>query len=313
MDDRVVDREVAAGRWTRPVPRVTVAASAPAERQLVLAALVHTAPDGALTGRAACRAYRLRDVPGGGPVEVLLPHGVRRVSTPWVRVLRTTSVVEVRTLLGLPVVAPGRALADAARGLARLQDVRALVLAAVADGAVSTGSLRAELAAGPRAGSGHLRRALADAQRGAASAPEAEFAERLLPWARRRGLTLLLNPVLVLAGRLLCVPDAYLVEVGVGVETESLRHHGSGQALSATLRRHARVERGGVRLLHETPWSLRRETDAVLARVAEEVRLARPVPAGLVVLPHDDPGAARYRPARGLVPGVPTRWLDGGA
>lgn len=287
VDPRVADRRVASGRWTPLLPEVFLAAPGPpTPGQLAVAALLHGGPCSALTGRTACRLHGLRDVPEGGPVTLLLPHDVRRTAAPWLQVVRTTSTVPRELVGGLVLVERARAVLDVARDGAGLRAVRALVLAAVADGVAPPRVLRAALEAGPRRDSGHCRRALADAEQGAASAPEAEAADLLRPLARRRGLTLLLNPALVLDGVLLGRPDLYLAEAALGVETDSRRHHAAVDDLDATLRRHARFAAAGIRLLHTTPHRTRTRPAELLGEVDAALRAPGRVPPGLVVLPH---------------------------
>lgn len=285
LDPRVADRRVASGRWTALLPEVVLTAHGPAtqQQQLAVAALLHGGPRSALTGRTACRLHRLRDVPDGGPVALLLPHDLRRTTASWLGVARTTSTVPRERVGGLVVVARERAVLDAARDGSCLRDVRALVLAAVADGGVGLPALRAGLAGGPQRGSGHCRRALDDAAAGAASAPEAEVADLLRPFARRRRLTVLLNPALVLDGVLLGRPDLYLLEAGVGVETDSRRHHDGVADLDATLRRHARFAAAGVRLLHTTPARVRHRPHELIVELAAALDDAPGPPSGLVV------------------------------
>lgn len=287
LDPRVADRRVASGRWTALLPQVFAAQPGPPdEQQRAVAALLHGGPRTALTGRTAARLHGLRDVPDGGPVTLLVPRHLRPRAAPWLRVVRTTATVPCARVGRLVVVDRQRAVLDAGRDGAALRDVRALVLAAVADGLVDRHRLRQALEAGPRAGSAHLRRALGDADLGAASAPEAELADLVRPLARRHRLHVLLNPTLVLDGVLLGRPDLYLPDVGLGVETDSRRHHADVVDLDATLRRHARFAAAGVRLLHTTPRRTRSQPHEVLAELEAALRAPVRLPAGLVVLPH---------------------------
>lgn len=280
-DHALFDREVRAGRWQRVFPGVALTSAAPTERQLARAALLGAGPGSVLTGLTACRAHGLRDVPDGGPVDLLVPVA-RRLRVPdGVRLRRTQHDVVVVEAQGLRVAEPDQAVVDAALRWPWLQDVRALVLAGAADGRLDLDRLDLLLARAPRRGSGHLRRALVDARRGAASAPEAELVDLLLPTARRLRLELLVNPEVRLHGVLLGVVDAYLPALALGVEVDSLRHHGTSADLEATLRRHERFAAAGVRLLHVTPWAVRRTSEEVLARVLAAVRTPAASPDGL--------------------------------
>ena len=287
VDDRVVDRECAAGRWQRLHRGVYLtSAAAPSERQLLLAALVSAGPGAAVTGVAGCRLWGLRDVPTSPYVDVLVPGEVRRASDTRVRVRRASGGLVVLRRHGLPVAKPARCVVDAARALRSLRDVRALVLAAVADHACTPGELAQLLDSGGTRGAALPRRAVGDALRGAASAPEAEAADLLLVAARRRRLpAFLLNPELWLNGRLLGRPDIWIPGHGTGGEIDSRRHHESVDDLDHTLERHERFTAAGLRLLHVTPARLRATPQEWVMRMVTAAREAGPEPSGLVVVP----------------------------
>lgn len=270
-DPWLLDREVRAGRWTRVFPGVAVtSAGPPSEDQLVRACLLAGGSEAAITGAAACRLHGLRDVPSTEPVDLLVPASRRFAVPPGVRLRRTTFGDDVRTTArgGVRVTEVDEAVVDTALRLQDLTAVRALVLAALADGRADPARLRVLLDRATRHGSAALRRTLVDAARGAASAPEAECVDLLLPVARRQRLELLVNADVVQGGRLLGRVDLLLGR-RVGVEVDSLRHHGSGADLEATLRRHDRLTGSGLRLVHVTPWALRRRPEQLLARVVE--------------------------------------------
>lgn len=286
VDPRRADRRLSSGSWTPLLPQVFLARTGPpTERQLATAALLHGGPGSALTGRVACRAWRLRDVPDGGEVDLLVPHGRRRVGGPGVRVVRTRRLPLAYELGDLVLVERERALLDAACDGMPLVDARALVLAAVTDGLAQVCALRRALDGGPRQASAHCRHALLDAERGAASAPEAEVADLVRPLAAARRLPLLLNPTLRLHGRVLGRPDLYLPTLALGVETDSRRHHEGVDDLDATLRRHAVFAAAGVRLLHTTPTRVRRTPALFLSELVVAVDQPWIVPAGLEVVP----------------------------
>lgn len=284
-DRTLFDREIRSGRWSRPFPGVALTVAEPTERQLARAALLGGGPASALTGLSACRLHGLRDVPDGGPVDLLVPVRQRLQVPQGVRLRRTGHEVALEQAQGLRVVSADQAVVDAALRWPWLQDVRALVLAGVADGRLDPELLDALLGRAPRRGSAHLRRALVDARRGAASAPEAELVDLLLPVARRLRLELLVNAEVWHQGRLVGRVDALLPALALGVEVDSLRHHGSSADLEATLRRHERFAAVGVRLLHVTPWGVRRTPEDVVARVLAAVRAAAVIPSDVQVRP----------------------------
>ena len=262
-------------------------ADVPALPDRVAAALAHAGRDGIVTGWAGCVALGLPYVVDAGAVPVLVPAGRRRVTTPAVRVLPTTRPPSWwRWTSGVRVAAPARCVIDAARGLRRLDQVRALVLGAAAR--VTVDELSAELVAGARGGRALVARALRDATDGAASCPEAELAELAVAAARAGRLpSFLLNPEVHVRGELLGRPDGWFPGRGVGWEVDSREHHAEDDAFDETLARHDRWLAHGLSLLHVTPRRLRRlgPRYADVLAAAAAAGAGRPEPAGLVVVP----------------------------
>ena len=279
-----LDHRVRAGRHLRVAPSVYLSPGAPLLDQ-VRAAVAHTGPASAVTGWAGCALHDLRYVPAGSAVPVLVSPKRGLVSTPFVQVLRTTRTPPARLREpGLRVAAVERCLVDAARASRDLREVRALVLHAVATGRATESALRSELDAGARGGSGLCRRALDDARRGAASAPEAEAADAVLA-AGLRGV--LLNPGVTAGGRLLGRPDGWLRGLGLGWEVDSREHHEQDDLFEATLARHDAFAAEGLLLLHVTPARLRRGgwAEQVVRAARARRREGYREPAGLVVTP----------------------------
>jgi hypothetical protein len=260
--------------------------------QLVAAARAHAGDDAVVTGALACRLLML-DVPDDGAVDVLVPAGRRRVSTPCIRVRPTTRPpASWLHSSGTRVAEPQRAVVDAARRLRSLRDVRALVLGAVCQRWCGVDRLRAELDAGPRNGTALARQSLRDAEAGAWSAPEAEVADVVSAAHRARRLpAFLLNPTLRVGGRVVGQPDGWFPGLGLGWEVESRRHHAADDAFDATLARHDRFGRHGLQLLHVTPRRARQlgaaYADVLVAAVDARRRAAQPEPAGLQVVRYD--------------------------
>lgn len=274
-DDDGGDRLHRRGSWQRIAVSTYLPHPLPAtDLELASAAHLRTAGRGVITGAVACRALGLRDVPSTDFVQVLVPAARRLVSSQHVRVLPTVRAPETwRGPAGLRYASLERAVTDAARGACSLRDVRALVLSAVTSRLTTSEALREELDAGTRGGSAWSRRALDDADRGAWSAPEAEFVDMLLPLVRRGSLPpLVLNAELRLHGRLLGVADGYLLGTGLGYEVDSRRHHAGVDDFDRTLARHDGFAAGGVTLLHVTPRRLRRLGPAYRQVVVDAVR-----------------------------------------
>jgi hypothetical protein len=290
MDGGLLDRLVRQGLARRLAPSTYLLSAGPiTDHQLIGAALVHAGRDLVVTGAVACRLVGLTDVPAVHGVDVLVPAGRRRVSTPYVRVHPTTRRPQWwQHGCGARVAAPHRALVDTCRRVTSLRAVRAVLLAAVASGQCHIDEVQAELDAGSRRGTALIRRAVRDAEAGAWSAPEAEVADvvraaRLPPC--------LLNPSLLVDGDFVGQPDGWFPGLGLGWEVESRRHHAEDESFDATLARHDRFAAFGLQLLHVTPRRARamgsRYADVLTAAVAARRRAAVPEPPGLVVRPYD--------------------------
>src|ERR1700735_1331754 len=132
------------GRWQRILPGVYVMTNgAVSVDQRAMAALLYAGPKSLLTGAVAVRRHRLQCA-GLNQVDVLVPEDVRVRSAGYVRIIRTGRTRSV------PLA---RAVADAARPMTSLGDVRALVAEAIQNGRCDVASLVAELNNGPVGGS----------------------------------------------------------------------------------------------------------------------------------------------------------------
>lgn len=279
LDLRLPRRE----RWPLLAPRTWATTGEVTDVQLLQAIDLYAGPDAVPSGALGCRRHGLRDVPIADG-DALVPHGRHLTGGGRLRLHQTRRLPDGVERDGWTVAPVARSVADAARWTSSLTDVRALVLAAVADGHVPLSALADELDAGPRQRSAHLARALVDAGRGARSAPEAEAADCLLATP---GLApFLLNAQVWLDGELLGLPDGYLPELGLGWEVDSFRHHGGSAELDRTLSRHRRFADCGIELVHVVPAQLRRDPAGWAASVAERARRRRwRAPSGLVVVP----------------------------
>lgn len=297
VDMSVVPRLVRNGTWTRLWRGMYLAAAHPpgplvrAHAAIKHADLRHVdaaaAPSAVVTGLSGARALGLRWVPQTERVQVLVGPEVHRRSIEDVLVRRAADVGGISTWCwgGVRVADAARLVVDGARECRSLRDVRGLVLGAVADGHVAPGELLALLDRGAVGGTAWCRRAAGDAERGAASPPEAELVDDLLGC----GHPFYVNAEVRVGGRFLACPDVYLVGTGVGAEMDSKERHGDADALDATLLRHARAQAHGISLLHVTPARYRRDPAAFRARVLDEVadraRRGLREPAGLQVVP----------------------------
>lgn len=278
-DMSVVARLVAGGTWTRLWRGMYSTGTHPpgplarAHAAVKHAGLRHPdarpAPRVVVSGLAGARALAMRWVPESDRVQVLVGPGVQRGSTSQVLVRRAADVATVSTWNwgGLPVADPARLVVDGTRECRSLQDARGLVLGAVADEWADPDRLLALLDAGAVGGTAWARRAARDAQRGAASPPEAELVDDLIGC----GYPFHVNPEVRVRGRFVGVVDVYLVGTGVGAEVDSKERHGEQEALDDTLGRHEHASRSGLTLVHVTPTRYRADPAAFRARLFEAV------------------------------------------
>jgi hypothetical protein len=165
-----------------------------------------------------------------------------------------------------PVVMPARAVADAALWLPRRDSVRALVASAVRNERCRLNDIGAELEAGPRNGSGHLRAALDEIRVGARSAAEAEAIAQLRhapvpPFEVN-------VPVMDSHGRLVFVLDIFWRALRAAIEIDSREFHYTLADWEATLRKHNALTRHGLAVEHRPPIELRERGRPWLAEVA---------------------------------------------
>jgi hypothetical protein len=301
-DRAVITRLVDDGRWRRLARGLYLTVPGPlTEVVKAHAAVKHAGPGAVLTGLLAARWLGLRWVPDPTAVQVLVPADRRRHSSEAFVLVRRHAGLEMlptSTHEGLPVAPVAKVVVDAARELHSLQDVRGVVLAAVADGLCTTEQIRSVLAAGAVAGTKLVRRACLDAERGAVSPPEAELVDGLLPL----GVPFYCNCEVWLGEELLGIVDVWLVGTGVGGELDSKQFHADALRLDATLLRDKRFHRATLSLQHISPLRYRSAPGAfhatLLGEVAAREAAGLPEPAGLRLVPRGPLLGLRPEPAR---------------
>jgi hypothetical protein len=301
------------GPWSSVLPGVYLCHNGPITGgQRRMAAFLYAGPQAlAVTGPAALAWYGI-EVANRDEVDVLMSAGCRRRSTGFARLHPTEVTPAVAVRDGALVYAPlARAIADTARWLDDLREIRAIVAAGVQRGKVQVWQLAAELDAGPVRRSALLRRALAEVAEGARSSAEAD----LMRLIRRYGLPEpMLNPRLFAGGEFLAMPDAWWPDAGVAAEVDSRQWHLAPADWEKTMARHARMSAHGIIVLHFPPSRIRRsgrevagEIRATLASAGRRERL--PIlaqPAAVVPGPDRGPGREGGERSRG-------RRADGGA
>ncbi len=120
------------GPWQKVLPGVYLALTgAVTANQREMAALLHAGPRSVITGSVAARRNGVR-TPASNLVDVLVPAEVRRQSSAFVRVQRTTRMPsQICTTGEVRFAGTARAVADTARALTAFRDVRAVVADAV--------------------------------------------------------------------------------------------------------------------------------------------------------------------------------------
>jgi hypothetical protein len=242
----------------------------------IAAAFLHAGPGLAVTGLGAAARHGIPCDPGEF-VDVLVPHDSRRSDVRFVRLHRTIVVPNVyRDGSFVPFAAPARAVADAARLMTDITQVRALVAAGVQRRKVSVAQLAAELTVGQRQGSALFRQALAEVADGVRSAAEADLRALI----KRVGLPEpLYNPRLYIGEEFLASPDVWWRELGVATEVDSREYHLLPADWVRTMDRHALMTAQGILVLHFPPSKIRGDSQAVAAQIKSALESSRgPLP-----------------------------------
>ena len=222
------------GQWQRLLPGVYLTVTGtPTTDQRDMAALLYAGPGAVITGPAALRRFGLR-APRADAVDVLVTARRRRQSTGFVTVHRTTRVPSLACVRdGIQFALAPRAVADAARGLTGLSEVRAVVAGAVQRRLCTLAQLIVELDGGPVRGSALLREALTEVGEGIRSTAEADLRDLII---RAQLPAPMFNARLYAGGVLIAVADAWWPDAGVAAEVDSREWHLSPQSWEETMR-----------------------------------------------------------------------------
>jgi very-short-patch-repair endonuclease len=274
--DALAHRARTGGPWRRILPHVYIAhTGAASAEQKDMAALLYAGPGSIITGRAALRAL---GVSASAPrrIDVLVPASRRPHSVDFVTIHRTKRMpgqfIDGRRSYALVY----RALADAARGLSDLGEVRALIAGAVQRRACPLPMLTDELWLGETRGSARLRQVLDEVGDGVRSAAEAEFRDLI----RRARLPMpMFNARLLRAdGSFLAVADAWWAEAGVVVEVDSREWHLRPADWERTMSRHDDMISQGILVLHFSPRQIRTDPATVVTKIADALAAGRARP-----------------------------------
>jgi hypothetical protein len=265
------------GTWQRLLPGIYLAQTGtPTVAQKEMAALLHAGPGSVLTGPAALHGFGLTAVEPSR-FDVLVSAPQQPGSVAFVTIHRTTRMPQRVVREGLrSYTLPPRALADTARAMTSLREVRALIADALQRSACPLEMLVIELREGPVRDSAMLRQVLAEAAGGIRSVVEAEFKDLI----ERAGLPLpMFNPWLLAAdGTFIASPDAWWPDAGVAAEVDSRQWHLRPDDWEKTMARHAAMSRHGILVLHFTPSQIRSDPTTVIAAITDALRAGRARP-----------------------------------
>jgi hypothetical protein len=278
------------GPWRKILPGVySTETGTVTPEQREMAALLHAGPGSVITGAAAVRRHHLACA-GLNEIDVLVRVGVRRQSSGFARILHTARMpagdCSTRNLRFAPLP---RAVADAARGMKRFEDVQALVCEAVQRGRCEPEELLRELKNGPAAGSHLFREALAEITAGIRSAAEEDI-KRIIEQSDVEKPVY--NARLYLVDddgfTFLGMPDAWWQRAGVAAEVDSLQYHLRAADYAATVARHNRMEAAGIHMLHVLPGDIRPQRPIILSNLKTAITegLRRPA-LPIIAVPQD--------------------------
>lgn len=258
------------GPWQQILPAVYLTVTGtPTNDQRDAAALLYAGPESMLTGAVAVRRHRLTCA-GLNTVDVLVPASTRRKSQGFVQLHRTTRMPKQMYRTGpIRFTLLPRAIADAAREMRRFGDVEALVAQAMQRRRCSLPELACELSDGPSNGSRLLRRALVEIGSGIWSSAEGDL-KRLID--RSVLETPVYNALLYMEdGTFLGCADLWWPRAGVAGEVDSRQYHLNPQGYANTVRRHNRMTKAGIVLLHWLPSTIKDEPDSVISDLRDAI------------------------------------------
>ena len=264
------------GPWRHVLPGVYVTTTGTVTpEQRAMAALLHAGPRSVITGPAAVRLHRL-DCAGLNEIDVLVSPKVRVQSTGFVRITHTKRMPKVfykrrRLWWTMPC-----AVADAARGMRTLSDVRAVVATAVQKGQCTLEELIRELKDGPSAGSHFLRIALREIGDGIRSAAEADLKE-LIDGSDLEKPQYNME-LYAQDGTFLGVADAWWQRPGVAGEVDSIQYHMSPEGYERTTMRRNHMQAYGINVQSFLPASVKSNGDVIIRNLRDAIESGRKNP-----------------------------------
>lgn len=266
------NRTAVGGPWQRILPRTYLAQTGPpSPRQLGRAALLYSAPgspSGAvLTGNAALDLYGLRKLPRQSRFHVLVPAETQRATTGHVVIERTTRMPSQVLRTGLACAPFIRALIDAARDSADIDEVRAMMAETVQRRFCTPRQIIDEVRDGPMRHSQLARTVALEIADGIRSPAEAWLRAAFIRFRvpPPRWNTALLDAD---TGRVIAIPDALWTKHCVIAEVDSRDYHLSPEDWKRTQERHSMLTALGFVVLHFAPSRIKADPEAVCSEVA---------------------------------------------
>ena len=265
------------GPWQAMLPGVYLTVSGtPSFWQKEMAVLVYAGPGSVITGPVALMHHSIRSGPSMDVIDVLVPAERQRLNAGFARLHRTARMpTRISSSGPVRLTLVPRAVADTARQLTSLRDVRAVVADAVQLGRCTLSELADELRDGPIKGSAMFRSVLAEVADGIRSTAEGDLRDLI----RRARLPMpLFNPSLYKGDTFLGKPDAWWPDAGVAAEVDSRAFHLSPEDWDRTRRRHTLMAAAGIHPLHFSPREIRTDPATVIKRIKDalESGLNRP-------------------------------------
>lgn len=254
------------GPWQVLLPGIYLTATGPVtQEQRETAALLYAGEGSVITGPCAVRRHRLAS-PGSNVIDVLVSTKVRRKSTGFVRLHRTGRLPGKALSAGALRFAPAeRAVADAARDMNSIDDVRTVVYSAIQNKACGAEDLLAELRDGPTQRCSMLRLVLAEIATGIRSHAENDLRQLILrggvpqPTYNARLYTL--------DGAFIAMVDAWWDRAGVAAEVDSRAYHTAHAAQEKDRDRHDKMIAHGIFPLHFSPRRVRGDGEGILREI----------------------------------------------
>lgn len=276
------------GPWQVLLPGVYLTVTGEVtEEHREMAALLYAGPGSMLTGAAAIRHYQLTSWRPGN-IEVLVLDKVRRKSTGFIRLHRTARLPVACQHSGLIRFAPAaRAVADTARAMESIGEVRSLVYESVQKRKCTTGDLLEELRHGPTQRCALLRQVLDEALTGVRSVAEKQLQDLIraggIPEPRYNARLYTMD------GKFIAMVDGWWEEAGTATEVDSVQYHTSIAAQDKDRKTSARLISHGVYPLRFSPFRIRTDRAGVQADIKAALeRNHRRVPLPIVAVGPDE-------------------------